>query len=44
LAERGIDCRVERASGRDPEYEGELLSSGAIVDRVLRERGGSAND
>ena len=39
LADRGIDCRVERASGREPNYEDELLSSGDIVDRILRERG-----
>jgi FAD synthetase len=39
LDARGIDCRVERASGREPKYEDELLSSGDIVDRVLRERG-----
>ncbi|WP_186313408.1 adenylyltransferase/cytidyltransferase family protein [Halorubrum salsamenti] len=39
LAERGIDCRVERASGRDPRYEDELLSSGDIVERILERRG-----
>jgi len=44
LAERGINCRVERASGREPKYDGELLSSGDIVDRVLRERSGAAAD
>ncbi|MFB6234837.1 MAG: adenylyltransferase/cytidyltransferase family protein [Halopenitus sp.] len=38
LAERGIDCRVERASGREKRYDDELLSTGAIVDRVLDER------
>ncbi|WP_049909026.1 adenylyltransferase/cytidyltransferase family protein [Halorubrum saccharovorum] len=38
LAERGIDCRVERASARDPRYEDELLSSGDIVDRILKRR------
>ena len=43
LAERGIDCRVERASGREPNYEDELLSSGDIVDRILRERGDGAD-
>jgi len=41
LAARDIDCRVERASGREPRYEDELLSSGDIVDRVLRRRGES---
>ena len=40
LDARGIDCRVERASERKPRYDGELLSSGDIVDRVLRERTG----
>ena len=39
LAARDIDCRVERASGREPGYEDELLSSGDIVERVLRRRG-----
>jgi len=43
LADRGIDCRVERASGREPKHEDELLSSGDIVDRILRERGGEAD-
>jgi FAD synthetase len=42
LAARDIDCRVERASGREPRYDEELLSSGDIVERVLRRRGGSA--
>jgi FAD synthetase len=40
LADRGLDCAVERASGRQPRYEGELLSTGAIVDRIVAERGG----
>jgi FAD synthetase len=39
LATRGIDCAVERASSREPNFEGELLSTGDIVDRILRERG-----
>lgn len=39
LADRGIDCVVERATGREPGYEDELLSTGRIVDRILRERG-----
>jgi FAD synthetase len=39
LARRGIDCEVRRASPRDPEYEGELLSTGRIIDRILDERG-----
>ncbi|WP_158057478.1 adenylyltransferase/cytidyltransferase family protein [Halorussus halophilus] len=39
LSRRGIDCVVRRASGREPEYEGELLSTGRIIDRILEERG-----
>ncbi|MES3161867.1 MAG: FAD synthase [Halorubrum sp.] len=39
LADRGIDCAVERAEGREPRYDGELLSTGDIVDRVLSRRG-----
>jgi FAD synthetase len=44
LDERGIDCDVERASARDPRYDGELLSTGDIFDRVVRERGGRDGD
>jgi len=39
LDERGIDCEVRRASARDQAYEGELLSTGRILDRILDERG-----
>jgi FAD synthetase len=39
LAERGLDCEVRRTSARDPEYEGELLSTGRIIDRILTRRG-----
>ena len=39
LADRGIECRVERATGREPRHEGELLSTGDIIDRVVRRRG-----
>jgi FAD synthetase len=39
LADRGIDCRVERASARDRQYPDELLSTGAIVDRIVDRRG-----
>lgn len=40
LAERGIDAEVRRASAR--EMDGEfLLSTGQIIDRILRERGSS---
>jgi FAD synthetase len=38
LAERGIDCEVRRASGRDRRYDEELLSTGAIIDRILDQR------
>jgi len=38
LDRRGIDCEVRRASARDPEFEGELLSTGTIIDRILEER------
>jgi len=37
LTDRGLDCEVVRASGREAGDE-ELLSSGAIIDRALRER------
>ncbi|WP_123533083.1 adenylyltransferase/cytidyltransferase family protein [Halosimplex salinum] len=39
LDERGIDCEVRRATAYDPDYDDALLSSGAIVDRILEERG-----
>lgn len=39
LADRGIDCEVRRASGREKRYEGELLSTGDIFDRILEQRG-----
>jgi FAD synthetase len=38
LDERGLDCRVERASARQRRFEGELLSTGAIIDRILERR------
>jgi len=38
LEERGLDCRVERASARE-DHPDELLSTGRIVDRILEERG-----
>ncbi len=38
LCDRGIDCTVERASPRDPAYEGELLSTGRIVERICEKR------
>jgi len=39
LDDRGIDCAVKRASERPAGFEGELLSTGSIIDRVLEERG-----
>ncbi|MFB6114467.1 MAG: adenylyltransferase/cytidyltransferase family protein [Halodesulfurarchaeum sp.] len=38
LDNRDIDCAVRRASGREPEYEGELLSTGDIIDRIVNRR------
>lgn len=38
LAERGIDCAVKRASGREPDFDGEVLSTGTIVDRICKQR------
>jgi len=39
LTARGLDCEVARASAREPAYEGELLSTGRIIERVLDQRG-----
>lgn len=39
LEERGIDCRVARAGPCEPQGEGELLSTGDIIQRVLELRG-----
>jgi FAD synthetase len=38
LRERGLDCEVVRASGRAA-GDDELLSTGAIIEKVLAERG-----
>lgn len=38
LDERGIDCRIERATPREA-HSDELLSTGDIVDRILKQRG-----
>ncbi|WP_255196602.1 FAD synthase [Halorarius litoreus] len=38
LLERGIDCEVARASAREPAYDGEILSTGTIIDEVCRQR------
>ncbi|MFB6112210.1 MAG: adenylyltransferase/cytidyltransferase family protein [Halobacteriaceae archaeon] len=39
LTARGIDADVVRATGREPAYRAELCSTGAIVERILEERG-----
>jgi len=38
LAEGGHDCEVRRASGYRPDYDGAVLSSSDIVERVLNRR------
>lgn len=38
LDERGLDCTVERASGRDLEFDDELLSTGKIIERICEKR------
>ncbi len=37
-AERGLDLDVRRASGRDPQNDRELLSTGQIIDRIRADR------
>ncbi|MFA9424689.1 adenylyltransferase/cytidyltransferase family protein [Natronorubrum sp. A-ect3] len=39
LERRGIDCVVERASGREPDDDEEILSTRLIIDRILERRG-----
>jgi len=39
LADRGIDCEVRRASGREPRYDGEILSSRGIIQAGFEKRG-----
>ncbi|MFW5937604.1 MAG: adenylyltransferase/cytidyltransferase family protein [Halanaeroarchaeum sp.] len=39
LDERGIDSTVRRASGREPNYDGEILSTHEIIERIVDERG-----
>lgn len=38
LEERAIDCEVRRASGKEPRYEGELFSTGDIIERICEKR------
>lgn len=37
LRERGLDAEVVRASGREPRYDGELLSTKEIVAKLVEE-------
>jgi FAD synthetase len=39
LDERGIDCEVRRASGREPRFEDEILSSRGILAALREKRG-----
>ncbi|MFC7135014.1 MULTISPECIES: adenylyltransferase/cytidyltransferase family protein [Salinibaculum] len=39
LAERDIDCEVVRASAREAAEGEEFLSTGRIIEKILRERG-----
>jgi FAD synthetase len=39
LEDRGIDASVRRASAREPTDADDLLSTGAIVERILERRG-----
>jgi len=38
LADRGIDCAVERASERPQQFDEELHSTHQIIDRIVEER------
>ena len=38
LRERGFGADVVRASGREPRYEGEILSTHALIERLLDQR------
>ncbi|WP_313695793.1 adenylyltransferase/cytidyltransferase family protein [Halorarum halobium] len=39
LHERGLDAEVVRATGRDPQYEEEMLSTNEMIRKLLEERG-----
>lgn len=39
LQDRGLTCELVRATGREPESPEELLSTSAIIDRILDRRG-----
>lgn len=38
LNDRGLDCDVRRASGREPNYAGETLSTSEIISRIIDQR------
>jgi FAD synthetase len=38
LEERGIDCAVQRASGKNSRYDGELFSTGDIIEQICEKR------
>jgi FAD synthetase len=38
LRSRDVDCEIRRASAREPGAEGELCSTGRIVDRIVERR------
>ncbi|MFB6185316.1 MAG: adenylyltransferase/cytidyltransferase family protein [Halobacteriaceae archaeon] len=38
LLDRGVEVTVTRASKREPAYEAELLSTNAIIDRIIEKR------
>ncbi len=40
LRDRGLDCEVTRGSARDPAYDGEILSSNEIADRLVERADG----
>ena len=39
LRDRGLDADVVRASGREPHYEGEILSTNSLIERLVDQRG-----
>lgn len=38
LASRGLECDVVRVSHRERRHEGELLSTGTVIERICQER------
>lgn len=37
LADRGVECRVVHATAREPQYEGEILSTSGIIDWIVQQ-------